>query len=101
MGNGLCSALIHHRHYLRDYGLSVPSSWRQSPVFGRAGTNHGIFSLNFVDIVSSSSFGEVRLPITLKSYSPLWRHLRRFAHEVSDRIENDHELRIMLLFEMM
>ena len=94
------SALIHHRDYLRDHGLSVPSAWLQSPVCGRAGTNNGIFSLHFVDLVSSSSFKEVRAAVILKSDPSLGRHLRRFAHELSDCVENDLELRIIPLFKM-
>ena len=100
MGNQPWSALIHHRDYLRDHGLSVPSAWLKSPVCGRAGTNNGIFSLHFVDLVSSISFQEVRVPITLKSDPSLSRHVSRFAHELSYRIENDLELRIIPLFKM-
>ena len=100
MGNQSCSALFHHRDYLCGHGLSVPGAWLQSPICGRAGTNHGIFSLYFVDLVSPSSFGEVLVPIILKSDASLRRHLRRFAHELSYRVENDLELRIIPFLKM-
>ena len=100
MGNQPCSALIHHREYLRDHGIGVPSTWLQSPISGRAGTNHGIFSFHLVGLVSPSSFGEVRAPIILKPDPPLWWHLCRFAHELSYRIENDLELRVRPLLKM-
>ena len=62
--------------------------------------HHRDFSLHFVDLVSSSSFKEVRAAVILKSDPSLGRHLRRFAHELSDCVENDLELRIIPLFKM-
>ncbi len=100
MGNGSYSALLYHRNYLRDYDFGVPRDWLGSTICGRAGTHNGIFSLHFVDLVSPSPSGEGPVSIILKSDASLRRHLRRFAHELSYRVENDLELRIIPLFKM-
>jgi hypothetical protein len=90
---------LHHGYRLCDYDFRVGSHCFRSPTHRRAGAADGIFSLPMVTLDSASAFGGAPISIILESDSSLRWHVCRFAHELPDRVENDLELRIIVLLE--
>jgi len=70
------------------------------PFVGALVPTTGFFLSTLLISILRASLGEVRVPVILKSDHSLRRHLRCFAHELSDCVENDLELRIIPLLKM-